>query len=200
MAGAVVLAAGMSTRMGRQKLLLPFAASTVIGHVVAELQRSAVRDVHVVIGHDAAEVCAALEGSGAVCVENPDYETGMLSSVRAGLRSAPAAWTAALIALGDQPLLRSHTVDALLEIHRESRDQIVVPTYEGRRGHPLVLPRRYWDDVLTLFDDVGLRGVLHAHAAAVREVALDTATLLTDMDYPEDYRRALETFEPEAEA
>lgn len=191
MIGAIVLAAGASTRMGRQKLLLPFGGATVIEHVVGELQRAGVSEIRVVTGHDHVGVVARLSVVGVTVVENPDYPEGMLSSVRTGLRDAPGTWSAALIALGDQPLLQAETVKLLMTAHAESPSMLVVPAYDGRRGHPLVLPSGYWGEVFSRYDDVGLRGVLRAHEESVREVPVSSSEVLSDMDYPDDYRAAL---------
>lgn len=190
--GAIVLAAGASTRMGEQKLLLPFWGTTVIAHIVRELHAAQVDAVHVVVGFEPHRVREALAGSRVNIVENPDYTRGMLSSVRAGLASAPAHWTAALIALGDQPLIRARHVAALLDAHREVPDMLLVPGCEGRRGHPLLLPRRYWAEVAVQHGDTGLRGLLHAHADDTRILDLGADEVLSDMDTPEDYAQTLE--------
>lgn len=189
--GAIVLAAGASTRMGEQKLLLPFAGTTVVAHIVQELQAAQVAAVHVVTGHEPDRIHAALAGMDVVFAHNPDYTRGMLSSIRTGLASAPAHWTAALIALGDQPLMRAAHVRALVDAHAAETDRIFVPGHAGRRGHPLLLPRRYWQEALEQHDDTGLRGLLAAHADAVTVIELATEDVLSDMDTPDDYRRTL---------
>ncbi len=189
--GAIVLAAGASTRMGQQKLLLPFAGTTVIAHIVRELHAAQVAAVHVVVGHEPDRVRAALSSTRVNIVENPDYTRGMLSSVRSGLASAPSAWTAALIALGDQPLIRAAHAARLLAVHAAEPDRILVPGHDGRRGHPLLLPRRYWDEAAVQHNDTGLRGLLQAHAGEVRVLELGTDDVLSDMDTPDDYARTL---------
>jgi len=189
--GAIVLAAGASTRMGQQKLLLPFAGTTVVAHIVRELHAAEVASVHVVVGFEPDRVRAALSGTRVNIVENPDYTRGMLSSVRTGLASAPSGWTATLIALGDQPLIRAAHVVALLAAHAAAPDLILAPGHEGRRGHPLLLPRRFWAEAAVQHDDTGLRGLLQAHADDVRVVEVGTDEVLSDMDTPEDYERTL---------
>ena len=189
--GAIVLAAGASTRMGEQKLLLPFAGTTVIAHIVRELHAAHVAAVHVVVGFEPDRVRAALSGSRVNIVENPDYTRGMLSSIRAGLSSAPETWTAALIALGDQPLIRAAHAAALLAAHAADPERILAPGHEGRRGHPLLLPRRFWAEAAVQHDDTGLRGLLHAHAEDLRVVEMGSGDVLSDMDTPDDYARTL---------
>lgn len=190
--GAIVLAAGASTRMGEQKLVMPFARTTVIAHIVRELQTAPVAAVHVVTGHETERIQHALAGFDVIYAHNPDYTRGMLSSIRVGLASAPALWTAALIALGDQPLIRAAHVRALIEAHAADPERILVPGHAGRRGHPLLLPRRYSHEAQVQHDDTGLRGLLAAHAGELTVLDLATDDVLTDMDTPEDYRRTID--------
>ncbi len=192
MTGAIVLAAGAATRMGRQKMLLPFAGSTVVAHVVAQIRAAGIESGIVVTGADADAVAAAVARTHFAIARNPDYSRGMLSSVRTGLAAASETWGAALLALGDQPLITPETVRAVISAHGDTPDRIVVPAFRGRRGHPIVLPRAFWDEAMTRHDDVGLRGVLHAHGDRVREVSIDSHDVLSDLDTPEDYARALQ--------
>lgn len=189
--GAIVLAAGASTRMGEQKLLLPFAGTTVIVHIVQELQAVPVAPVHVVTGHEPDRIHAALTGMGVVFAHNTDYTRGMLSSIRAGLASAPKHWTAALIALGDQPLIRAAHVRKLIDAHATDAGRILVPGHAGRRGHPLLLPRDFWQEAQEKHDDTGLRGLLAVHSEKLTVIDLATNDVLSDMDTPDDYRRTL---------
>lgn len=191
MIGGIVLAAGAATRMGQQKLLLPFGGLTVVEQVVAQARGGGVSDLIVVTGADGDAVEHVLAPSGVTTVRNPDFTRGMLSSVRAGLSAAPRSWDAALLLLGDQPLVTSAIVRAVVSAHRQGADRIILPVYGGRRGHPMVLPRVFWPEALTRHDDAGLRGLLRAHGDRVCEIAVDSADILTDMDTPEDYRRAL---------
>ncbi len=196
MIDAIVLAAGESRRMGKAKQLLPFGDSTVIEHVADQLLSSPLRDVCVVVGHDGDEVAQRLSGRRVRIVSNPDYASGMLSSVRCGLRALPKACEWVLVALGDQPAVAPEWIEKLLEAMTTSGKGIVVPVYEGRRGHPLLMAARYRDEVLTKHDDVGLRGLLRAHPEDVYELAMPTAAVLSDMDDPADYQREIERRSP----
>jgi molybdenum cofactor cytidylyltransferase len=113
----------------------------------------------------------------------------MLSSVRCGLRALPAMCEAILVALGDQPAVTAGLVDALVEGFRAGRHRIVVPVHGGRRGHPLLFSADYRPEILTQYDDQGLRGLLGAHPDEVFELPVSTAAVLSDVDYPEDYQR-----------
>ena len=188
---AIVLAAGQSRRMGTQKLLLPFAGSTVIAVIVDQLLERRVDQVLVVVGPAREAIAAALTGRTVSFVVNPAGESEMLDSLRCGLRALPEGCEAVLVALGDQPGLTSALVDGLVSSFRIDGTGLIVATHEGRRGHPLLIPADYFPEVLARFDDTGLRGLLHAHPEQVREFAVSSPDVLLDMDLPEDYRRAL---------
>jgi molybdenum cofactor cytidylyltransferase len=188
---AILLAAGSSQRMGVQKLLLPFGGRSVIAHIADQLLASSVDRVYVVVGHQAERVGRELSGSRVTIVTNTQYEDGMLSSVRAGLRSVPEQCLAVLVALGDQPSIRSGLVDRMIQAFAASDKTIFVPVYEGRRGHPVLFSMTHRDDVLQHYDDVGLRGLLLAHPHEVFELPVATASVLSDMDVPQDYLRQL---------
>lgn len=190
---AVVLAAGRSRRMGKgvQKLLLPFDGGTVISRVVGEVVRSPVDETLVVLGTHEDGVRGALARLPARFVTNPDPDGEMLSSVRCGLREVPSDCDGVLIVLGDQPSITSPLIAHMLDAFRQSERGIIVPTCEGKRGHPLLFSGRYRRDVLNNYDDVGLRGLLRAHPNDVFELPVEDSSVLSDIDYPEDYRREL---------
>jgi molybdenum cofactor cytidylyltransferase len=189
---AIVPAAGQSRRMGAAKQLLPFAGTTVIGHIVDELRRSRIDEVCVVVGHEADRVCRALEGRTVRIVVNPDFaQSDMLASIRCGLLAMPTACRAVLAALGDQPAITAELIDGMIDCFAICGRGIVVPVHAGRRGHPLLLAGRYRGEILTGCDRVGLRGLLAAHADDVFELPVLTSAVLADMDYPEDYQREL---------
>ena len=190
---AIVLAAGESRRMGRQKLLLPYVGGTVVEYIVRQLQVCAVSDIIVVTGKDREGVEAVLASSPVSFAFNAGYAQGMLSSVRRGIQAAPRDTDGYLIVLGDQPSLRTAVVNSIIAAFRENRSAgIVVPIHQGRRGHPVLFSSTYREEVLSGLDDTGLRGLLGAHPEAVVEVSVDSDAVLRDMDYPEDYQRELD--------
>jgi molybdenum cofactor cytidylyltransferase len=192
MIAALVPAAGRSRRMGVPKCLLPFGGTTVIGHIVAELQRSRVAEVCVIAGHQADRLRQALAGRPIRIVENPDYErTDMLASIRCGLAAVPETCRAVLVALGDQPAITAEWVDAMLDAFATCGRGIVVPLHAGRRGHPLLFAARYRNEILTAYEQCGLCGLLAAHSDDVFELPAPNLAVLCDMDYPEDYWREL---------
>ncbi len=185
---AIVLAAGRSTRMSVQKLLLPFGSSTVVGTVVDAVSRPPV-DRTIVVTAPGGDVAAALAGRDVTLVVNPDPAAEMLDSVRIGLRALPPACEAVLVTPGDLPGVTPGLVASLVAAFRASGKGIVVPVYDGGRGHPLLLGARYFAEVLTRYDDVGLRGLPRAHQDDVLEVVVVDDAVLADIDTPEDYER-----------
>lgn len=177
--------------MGRQKLLLPYAGSTVVGHIVDELIKCPLEQIVVVTGADGPAVVRALDGRGVRLVSNPDPEGQMLSSVRCGLAAAPEGCEAVLLALGDQPGIRREVVERLIGAREESGRGIVVPFYEGHRGHPFLFSTRYREEIMRGHDESGMRGFLDAHEGDLLRVDVEDGSVLQDIDYPEDYQKAL---------
>jgi molybdenum cofactor cytidylyltransferase len=198
MIGAVILAAGRSRRMGRPKLLLPWRGQPLITHVVDQVLRSPVDQAVVVVGPDERRIPAALAGRAVSYAVNPRPEREMLGSVRCGLRALSPAWVAALIVLGDQPGITAEVLAQLVGAFQTRPLGILVPVHGGRRGHPLLVTRRYRDEILSRYDEVGLRGLLEAHADDVAEVQVAVPGVLVDIDTPEDYRRLVAPDSPPA--
>lgn len=194
---AIVPAAGLSTRMGGPlaKPLLPWGASTVIETVASTLLAAGVAEILVITGRDRALVEAALAGWAVRCVHNPAYAVGeMLSSIQAGLAAASPDSQGALLALADQPQMQLAVVQQVLEAFEGSgRQALVVPSYAMRRGHPILLPRHLWREVLALPAGDTLRTVIGRNAAAISYVEVNTASVLADLDTPEQYAEARDT-------
>jgi len=189
---AVVLAAGLSRRMGVQKLLLPFDGETVISNIVDQLLASTIDEVYVVVGHQAERISTELSGRAVSIVENPNYKSGMLSSVRCGLQNLPEKCRAVMVVLGDQPSITTGLIDKMLQSFATTEKSILVPLHKGKRGHPILFSSHYSDEIMKRYSDVGLRGLLHSHPDDVFELDVPTSSVLFDMDYPEDYRRELD--------
>jgi len=181
--------------MGVQKLLLPFGSKTVITHIVDQLTASSVDEVHVVVGCQGKRVSRELSGRPVSIVNNSNYKSGMLSSVRCGLGAMPKQCHAVLVVLGDQPSVTTKLIDQMLQTFASAEKQILVPLYQGKRGHPIVFSAAYRKEILTHYDSVGLRGLLYAHKEDIFELPVKTSGVLSDMDYPEDYQRELALLE-----
>jgi molybdenum cofactor cytidylyltransferase len=187
---AVVLAAGESLRMGTQKLLLPFGETTVIETIVRTALDSSVDETMVVLGAEREKVRSVLQSYPLTFAVNENYRSGMLSSVQAGFEALPGGAEAAVVMLGDQPGIAPEVVDGLVHGYRESGRGIVVPVYGGRRGHPVLIDVGYRSEILGLDPAIGLKQLVRAHAEDILEVPAESASVLEDMDRPQDYKAA----------
>lgn len=197
---AVVLAAGESRRMGQLKALLPFGPHTVIEHVLAPLLQADLAGVAVVLGHRAAEIAAVIQPLPVHLVQNPDYRHGMTTSVQAALRDITPVPDAYLLALVDQPHVSLPLLQHLLSVSATSPKGLIIPTFDGKRGHPIVVSARYRAEILALGPDQGLNLVTRGHPDDTLEVPVDNADILRDMDYPEDYVAALQRWHAQQES
>ncbi len=189
---AVVLAAGRSRRMGAvSKLLTPLCGRPLVDYAVAAARDSMARPVIVVVGHQAASVARLLRAQPVTLVENPTYEQGLATSLRAGVAALPAGVAGAVVLLGDAPLVRAAHIDRLIAAYvADARRPICVPMFAGRRGNPVLWPARYFSELRDLAGDTGARPLLARHAGQVLRVAMDDAGVLFDVDTPHDLRVA----------
>jgi molybdenum cofactor cytidylyltransferase len=183
----IVLAAGKSSRMGgANKLLAKIDDLPMISHTVQQVIDADLGPTIIVTGRDAAEIEAATSATSARATHNPDYETGMASSLRAGINALPADVDGALICLGDMPLVTADQMQALVAVFDPVEGRgICVPTYQGKWGNPVLWAAAYFDEIRTISGDKGARDLLHHHGDRVFEVAMDTPTILQDFDTPE---------------
>ncbi len=182
----LILAAGESSRMGRDKALLPYAGTTFVGHLV-RLFLSQVSPVVVVVGHHADTIRAAIPPLPSLqVVLNPHYQAGQLSSLQTGLRGLTAEHV--LLTLVDHPAVAPTTLEALLA---HPAAPLVVPRYQNRRGHPILLSRPLIDEILALPTEATAKQVIHGHLAEAVLVDLDDPGILCDVDTPADYRSLL---------
>ncbi len=187
--GAVILAAGMSTRMRENKVLLPWRdGRPIVAHVAAKFADAGIGPVIVVTGRDAADARSALAELPVRCVHNPDFASGeMLSSVKAGLGALPGDLAAAFIQPADMPCVPQLVIGELVARHEAG--WCVAPRYEGQRGHPVLLDRAYWRAMLELPADARPRDALRG--ARLRLVDVSDEGVLLDVDTREAYERAL---------
>ncbi len=188
--GAVVLAAGLSRRMGTPKMLLDWQGGPMIAQVVQTLLEGGLERVMVVTGFGREQIEAALAGLPVEFAYNEQYSNGeMLFSLQTGLRALPAGVAAALIVLGDQPQIQANTVRLVLDRYFEEGGQLIVPSYQMRRGHPWLVERKLWEEILALRRPQTLRDFIQARAEDIQYLNVDTITILQDIDTPEDYNR-----------
>ena len=183
--GAVVLAAGLSRRMGENKLLLDVDGAPLVARSVDAVLASRARPVVVVTGHEAARVRAALGARTLRFVHNPDYAAGLATSLRAGIAALGADVDGALVCLADMPWVRAQHVDALIAAFAASPERpICAPTFEDERGHPVLWPARHFPALAALSGDVGARALLEVHAHELCHVPVADAGVLRDVDTP----------------
>jgi molybdenum cofactor cytidylyltransferase len=189
MISAILLAAGESRRMGSFKQLLPLSGKSFVRCCVDNLLASKVSEVIVVTGHQESLIREELAGRPVKLAHNTDYRRGMGSSVKRGLEAVSTNSDAVLVALVDQPQIAPDIIDKVIDAYEAERPLIAIPAYHGRNGHPIILDMRLRDEIAGMDPELGLRQVVHAHAAGVATVAIETEAVLIDFDYPEDYRR-----------
>ena len=188
MISAILLAAGQSKRMGKLKQLMPFGQSTIVEQAVDNLLGSVVVEVFVVVGYKAEDVIKAIAAKPIRMVINPDYEQGMSTSIIAGLNLVHGGVQGVMLALGDQPLVNSKTINILIEEFYNHDKGIAVPTYQGRRGHPIIFAIKYKEQLLKLKGDMGGRQIIKDHPDDVLEVAVDSESVVADFDTTDDYQ------------
>ena len=189
---AIVLAAGRSTRMGGPNKLLETISGKPLVRIAAEQALSSrASPVVVVSGHERARVEAALASLDVRLVHNPDYAQGLSTSVKAGLAALPPESEAAIVCLGDMPQVTSALIDRLIAAFDPERNALVVlPTFSGKRGNPLLWSRRFFPELMALEGDVGARHLIGAYPEVVTEVPVENAAAMVDIDTPDALRAA----------
>ncbi len=187
MLSALLLAAGESKRMGKLKQLMPLGKSTIIEQAIDNLLSSAVNEVIVVVGHKAEEITKTIATKPIKIIVNPNYQEGMSTSIIAGLILVDPQAQAVMLALGDQPLVDSQTIKRLIAEFYNHDKGIAVPTYKGKRGHPVIFAIKYKAELLELKGDIGGREIIEHHPEDILEVAVDSESIISDIDTEEDY-------------
>ncbi len=193
---AVVLAAGLSRRMGGDnKLLMTLDDTPLIVRAVDAALKSKADPVIVVTGFEADDIEDALNtafaGKPVKIVHNPDYASGLSSSLKAGIKALDPDSEGVLVCLGDMPRITAGDLDRLIAAYDpEAKTSICVPVYDGKRGNPVLWDRRYFADILALKGDQGARGLIDAHHNQAGLVNMDDDGVLIDVDNPEDLLRA----------
>jgi molybdenum cofactor cytidylyltransferase len=189
---AMVLAAGESRRMGEAKLLLPFGGKTIIEIIIESVIRSKVDKILVVLGSDKEKIEEKIKSLPLEFAFNPDYRSGMLSSIQAGFKALPEDAQAVLIILGDQPSVSSEVIDKIIAAYKKKGKGIVLPVYKKERGHPVLIDTKYRQQVANLSPKIGLRELVYNRPDDILEVKVETSSVLRDIDDAEDYRKELE--------
>ena len=189
---AMILAAGESKRMGKSKLLLPYGEKTIIETIVETVVSSNVEKTLVILGSDREKIEEKIKNSPVEIVYNPDFRSGMLSSVQCGFKALPEETLAVLVVLGDQPKISTTVINKIIDAYKSSGKGIVLPVYKKERGHPVLIEVKYGEEVENLNPEVGLRGTVYNHPEDILEVDVETSSIFQDIDYESDYKRELE--------
>jgi molybdenum cofactor cytidylyltransferase len=199
---AVVLAAGRSSRMGTVNKLTAEIGGKPLARIAAEQALlSQASPVIVVTGHEREKVEAALAGLAVQIVHNPDYASGLGSSLKAGIAAVPAQADAAVILLGDMPRIDAALIDRLIAAYDPERGALaVVPSIDGQRGNPVLWSRRFFPDLMAIEGDVGARNLIARYSEAVTEVAVAGSAAATDVDTPESFAAVKAEIESERDS
>ena len=187
MISAIVLAAGESSRFGGCKQLVRMSGKTLLDHVLDTLRTATtIHDVLVVLGARAEEIRREVRFDCERIVMNPDHARGMSTSIHAALRALPENTDAAMFVLADQPFVSPQTIDALASEYERSKAALIVPTYKGARGNPVVAARSLFGEMMSIKGDVGLRALFDKYAATIVRIPVDDVGIVTDIDTPQD--------------
>ena len=185
----LVMAAGRSSRMGANKLLMDDNGKPIIARVVEHALAADLAEIVVVAGHQETDVRAALAGQNVRIVPCPEYADGMSASLRCGLKALTADTDAALILLGDMPRVGTGLLRRMIAAFNPTEGRaIIVPAFRGKRGNPVLWDRRFFAEMMELHGDVGARHLIGEHAELVTEIEAENAAIFLDIDTPEAYR------------
>jgi len=192
---AIILAAGLSSRMNAFKPLMLLGEMTILERVIRLFQSAGIEDIRVVAGYRAEDVLAVLNPLGIRSVINERYEQGMFSSVAAGVKSIEADPEAFFILPADIPLVRPQTIRTLMQAWEKSETfGLIYPTFEGKRGHPPLISSVYAGDIEQWHGEGGLSAFLAQHESYSRDAAVADENILSDLDTQADYRKLLEKY------
>jgi molybdenum cofactor cytidylyltransferase len=188
---AVILAAGESKRMGRPKLVMPFGSTTIIGEVISNIPEDIIEGKIIVLGAWKDEILEATAGMYVKHCYNKDYKRGMLTSVRCGINALPENAEAVLFYPGDQPGNPPEVTVLLIRAREKTGKGILISVHDGKRGHPILIDKKYFSEINTLDEGIGLRGLSLMHPDDIFEVETGSKIILRDIDTPEDYLEAI---------
>jgi molybdenum cofactor cytidylyltransferase len=190
---AAILAAGESRRMGTPKALLPYHGRTFAEYLLAVTNHPRVGLKRIVVGAHSEEIRSKLGAAAENIVVNQDWQLGQLSSIQAAIRSLPSGGTAGLLLCPvDHPLVTAELIARLIDEFDATGKQIVLPTFRGKRGHPLIFAASLYPELLAASPKVGARQVVWAHTADIFELPTDEEGVVLNLNDPETFRRAVE--------
>ena len=189
MLAAVILSGGASSRMGSPKALLPYQGRPFLQHLLEVVENPKIGVRRVVLGAHAEPIAQAVRLDPNEIVINQEWEKGQLSSIRAALRSLPSGTDGLLLCLIDHPLISAKLVDGLIDQFYATRAPIVLPVFEGRRGHPVIFSSAVYPELEQAPDDVGARSVVWAHKKEISEYPTLEEGCVVNLNDPETFDR-----------
>jgi CTP:molybdopterin cytidylyltransferase MocA len=200
---AVILAGGLASRMGRRKPLLPISGISALEMAVTRLRAADVHDIIAVTGHEGEQIAEEARRLEIRAVDNPDYKSGMFSSVATGVKALPPGTEAFFILPADIPLVKTYTYISLTEAWTASHSDVAYPTFMGTRAHPPLISSPLAEGILSWTGEGGLGGFLEHCTHSRAEIPTGDRSVTLDMDTPEDYERLISyastEFFPDAE-
>lgn len=195
MLAALIPAAGLSSRMGRYKPLLPLGRTTMIGTVIGLFKTAGIREIIVVTGHNHDRLAPAVEATGARPLFNPDYASGMFSSIRTGVAGLPSGIEGFFLLPADIPAIRPSTIGLIRRKSEEAKDALIVPAFKGKTGHPPLIPARLIPAITGADPDTNLRQILFSDQSHILQLSVHDRGILMDADTPEGYGQVKQKYE-----
>jgi molybdenum cofactor cytidylyltransferase len=199
---ALVLAAGLSRRMGSpNKMLLELEGKPLIAWVLERLRQSSPAEIIVVGSELSLPYLRRVVPTDLLLVDNPNYKTGMTSSIKVGTAAMKNHQHGIMVCLADQPLIQAATYQKLLQSFGQSSDEkvITVPFYEEKKGNPVIFSSHYRDQILLHSEPEGCKGIVQANRSHLQKVKVGDAAILMDIDTPEDYKQLIKSQNPDRE-
>jgi molybdenum cofactor cytidylyltransferase len=192
MIAALILAAGESSRMGTDKACLNYKNHTFLETILNTLREAGVQRTAVVLGHHAEEIQRSVMLEGAEVVINPDFRRGQTSSLQMGLKALESQELEGIVlCLVDHPAVCAQTVRQVVDAFSDSLAPVVIPTYQGRRGHPVVIGRQLFGELKSLGTEAGANTIVQEYREATQFVEVNDPGILLDIDDPDSYRRSV---------